>query len=83
MRYALTLTFICAFTANPVHAENSSTENCSAIANKDDRLKCYDRAASVKPPQRSYLTRAWDLDGLGNPDVSGIRHLEPYRKTIC
>ncbi|HLP98362.1 MAG TPA: phospholipase A [Sideroxyarcus sp.] len=53
---------------------------CSGIANKTERLKCYDEAATVKPTPRSYLTRAWDLDGQGNPDADGIRRLEPYRK---
>ncbi|MBU1426374.1 MAG: phospholipase A [Gammaproteobacteria bacterium] len=37
-------------------------------------------ATNIKPPPRSYLTQAWDLDGQGNPDTGGIRHLEPYRK---
>jgi phospholipase A1 len=55
-------------------------EACSIIVNKDDRLKCYDKAATLKPPPRSYLTRAWDLDGQGNPSIEGIRRLEPYRK---
>jgi phospholipase A1/A2 len=80
MRRALAFAFICAFSAGLAQAENTAMEACSGIVNKTDRLKCYDQAAAVKPPQRSYLTRAWDLDGLGNPDASGIRHLEPYRK---
>lgn len=80
MRHAFAITFICALLAGVAHAENSAMEACSSIVNKNDRLKCYDEATTVKPPQRSYLTRAWDLDGLGNPDASGIRHLEPYRK---
>ena len=80
MRRAFAFAFIYVFSAGLALAENTVMEACSSIANRDDRLKCYDQAATVKPPQRSYLTRAWDLDGLGNPDVSGIRHLEPYRK---
>jgi phospholipase A1 len=51
--------------------------------NKNDRLRCYDQAAAVKPPPRSYLTRAWDLDGQGNPETEGIRRLEPYRKNYA
>lgn len=58
-------------------------ETCSVIVNKYDRLRCYDTTATVKPPPRSYLTRAWDLDGQGNPDEDGIRRLEPYRKNYA
>ena len=58
-------------------------ESCSSIVNKNDRLQCYDQAATIKPPLRSYLTRAWDLDGQGNPDAGGIRRLEPYRKNYA
>lgn len=46
-------------------------------------MRCYDDAAAVKPVLRSYLTRAWDLDGQGNPDAGGIRRLEPYRKNYA
>ena len=80
MRRALACTFLCAYVTNPAYAEISAMDACASIANRNDRLKCYDQAATVKPPPRSYLTRAWDLDGRGNPDTSGIRHLEPYRK---
>jgi phospholipase A1 len=55
-------------------------ETCSSIVSKKDRLLCYDQAATLKPLARSFLTQAWDLDGLGNPDADGIRRLEPYRK---
>jgi phospholipase A1 len=71
---------ICVCFSIPVHAENAAFEACSSIVNKNDRLKCYDQAVTIKPPPRSYLTQAWDLDGQGNPDTSGIRRLEPYRK---
>ena len=80
MRSSLAFTFVCVCLANLAHAENSAMEACSSIVNKNDRLLCYDHAATLKPPMRSYLTRAWDLDGQGNPDISGIRRLEPYRK---
>lgn len=46
-------------------------------------MRCYDDAAAVKPAARSYMTRAWDLDGQGNPDAGGIRRLEPYRKNYA
>lgn len=80
MRPSLAFTVVCVCLVNLAHAENSAMEACSGIVNKNDRLLCYDHAATLKPPARSYLTRAWDLDGQGNPDISGIRRLEPYRK---
>jgi phospholipase A1/A2 len=83
MRCALAFAFICAFAAIPAHAVNSAMEACSAIVNKNDRLQCYDQASTIKPPQRSFLTRAWDLDGQGNPNADGIRRLEPYRKNYA
>lgn len=80
MRHSFIAALICACLSNYAYAENAALEACSSIVNKMDRLLCYDQAAATKPPTRSYLTRAWDLDGEGNPDVSGIRRLEPYRK---
>ena len=80
MRRVRGLALICAFIAAPAQAEISAMEACSSIVNKNDRLKCYDQAATIKPVPRSYLTRAWDLDGQQNPDADGLRHLEPYRK---
>jgi len=77
---ALVFTLICTFLVDPAHAENPALEACSSIVNKKDRLECYDHAATLKPPPRSYLTQAWDLDGQGNPNADGIRRLEPYRK---
>lgn len=74
------LIFACACLAKLAHADNSALETCSRIVNKKDRLSCYDEAAATKPPPRSYLTQAWDLDGQGNPNTEGIRRLEPYRK---
>jgi phospholipase A1 len=82
MRGALVLSFICACFAGAAHAETATLEACSGIVNRKDRLQCYDQAATNKPP-RSYLTRAWDLDGQGNPDAGGIRRLEPYRKNYA
>lgn len=80
MRRTFVSTFVCACLANLAHAETSALETCSSIVNKNDRLACYDQAAAIKPPPRSYLTQAWDLDGQGNPSTEGIRRLEPYRK---
>jgi phospholipase A1 len=80
MRHLLALSFISVCFNNIAHAENTALEACSSIVNKMDRLQCYDQAATIKPLPRSYLTRAWDLDGQGNPDAGGIRRLEPYRK---
>lgn len=77
------LVFICILPCNFAFAGNDALEACSSIINKTDRLKCYDEAATIKPPLRSYLTRAWDLDGQGNPDAGGIRRLEPYRKNYA
>ena len=70
---------LCAL-SNLAQADNAALETCSLIVNKNDRLACYDQAATTKLLPRSYLTRAWDLDGQGNPDSDGLRHLEPYRK---
>lgn len=58
-------------------------QSCSSIINKNERLDCYDEMSAIKPATRSYLTRAWDLDGHGNPDADGIRRLEPYRKNYA
>lgn len=80
MRYVFGLVLILAFSTAPARADISAMEACSSIVNKNERLKCYDQAATIKPAARSYLTRAWDLDGQQNPDADGLRHLEPYRK---
>jgi len=71
---------VCLCFANFTYADNAAMEACSNIVNKQERLRCYDQAATFKPLSRSYLTRAWDLDGQSNPDANGISHLEPYRK---
>lgn len=79
----LVLSLICACLADLAHAESGAMDACSSIVNKNDRLSCYDAAATIKPAPRSHLTRAWDLDGQGNPDADGIRRLEPYRKNYA
>lgn len=83
MRRIIVFLMTCACLPGSVHAEIPDMEACSSIVNKQDRLRCYDQAATIKPPPRSYLTRAWDLDGQGNPDAGGIRRLEPYRKNYA
>jgi phospholipase A1 len=80
LRCTIASAFICGSFANLAQADNTALEACSGIVNKQERLKCYDDASTVKPLPRSYLTRAWDLDGQGNPEADGLRHLEPYRK---
>jgi len=82
MRRALALSLMCCC-ASLAHADSGALEACSIIVNRNDRLRCYDDAAAVKPAPRSYMTRAWDLDGQGNPDAGGIRRLEPYRKNYA
>jgi phospholipase A1 len=83
MLRAIALSLLCACLPRLAHAENAAMEACSSIVNQKDRLLCYDQASLLKPPPRSYLTRAWDLDGRGNPDDGGIRRLEPYRKNYA
>lgn len=83
MRHPLILLSLCACITNFAHAGSYELEACSGIVNKNDRLSCYDQAVTLKPPPRSYLTRAWDLDGQGNPDADGLRRLEPYRKNYA
>ncbi len=83
MRRILAFLSICACLPGSARAEIPAMEACSSIVNKQERLQCYDQAATIKPPSRSYLTRAWDLDGQGNPDADGIRRLEPYRKNYA
>jgi len=39
-------------------------------------------AAAVTPgPERSYLTKAWNLDDLSNRDQSKLGRIQPYRQT--
>jgi phospholipase A1 len=80
MRRTLVAGLLSACWVAAAQGADAMQQACSAIVNKSDRLACYDAAATVKPAARSHLTRAWDLDGQGNPDADGIRRLEPYRK---
>lgn len=72
----LAITLCIAATA---HAATPTWKTCAAISDEQARLACYDQITGHRQLQRSALTRAWDLDGLGNPDSAGIRRLEPYR----
>lgn len=65
--------------ADIAQAASSNWKTCAVLANEKERLACYDRLTQQGYLQRSPLTRAWDLDGLGNPDAAGVRRLEPYR----
>ena len=54
------------------------------------RLQCYDIAAVAKPQvdtgaavnvrERSYLTKAWNLDNYSSSDPSKLGRLQPYRQ---
>jgi phospholipase A1 len=75
-RFLLVLGLCVAGTAQ---ASSPNWKACTSIQNELERLACYDKLTGQRYGQRSALTRAWDLDGLGNPDLAGVRRLEPYR----
>ncbi len=75
-------TLLLAFTGTTCSAKPSLKE-CAALEQENDRLRCFDRITGKHYAQRSFLTRAWDLDGNGNPDNEGIRRLEPYRRNYA
>ena len=62
-----------------VFAAKPNWNECTDKQNETERLACFDRLTGQHYAQRSFLTRAWDLDGNGNPDSAGIRRLEPHR----
>ncbi len=70
----ITLTF-----SNPAFAAKPNWKECGDKQNATERLACFDRLTGKHYSGRSFLTRAWDLDGHGNPDKDGVRRLEPYR----
>ncbi|MBU1213895.1 MAG: phospholipase A [Gammaproteobacteria bacterium] len=70
---------ICFCLIGTAHAATPNWKTCASIGNQQERLACYDQLTGHRYNQRSALTRAWDLDGLGNPDSAGVRRLEPYR----
>ena len=75
-RFSLSL---CLWASMTAHAASPDWKSCAEKPNDTERLACYDRLTGQHYRQRSALTRAWDLDGRGNPDLGGVRRLEPYR----
>ncbi|MDD5057963.1 MAG: phospholipase A [Sideroxydans sp.] len=66
--------------ASAACAAKPSLKECADMLNETARLACFDTITGTQYTQRSFLTRAWDLDGNGNPDSGGVRRLEPHRK---
>lgn len=81
MRRALLL-LLCAGIAGSAQAANPNWKACTKKSNDTERLACYDKLTSQHYSERSALTRAWDLDGRGNPDAEGVRRLDPYRSNL-
>jgi len=73
------LLWTCLGTIGMAHAARPDWKTCAEKPNDTERLACYDKLTGQHYGQRSALTRAWDLDGRGNPDMGGVRRLEPYR----
>ncbi len=73
------LLWTCLGTMGVAHAARPDWKACAEKPNDTERLACYDKLTGQHYGQRSALTRAWDLDGRGNPDSGGVRRLEPYR----
>lgn len=76
-RAVIFLTAICTVTI--AQAAKPNWKVCADKPNDAERLACYDQLTGQHYADRSALTRAWDLDGRGNPDAEGVRRLEPYR----
>jgi phospholipase A1 len=70
---------LCLFSTASAHAATPNWKACTEKPNDTERLACYDNLTGQHYNERSALTRAWDLDGRGNPDAQGVRRLEPYR----
>lgn len=79
MKRRFYLLLLC-WIAPPALADETEWKQCADIANRNDRLRCYDKLVLGSIPQRSHLTEAWDLDGRGSNYTDGVRRLEPYRK---
>jgi phospholipase A1 len=69
----------CLFWVGASQAATPNWKACASEPNDQERLACYDQLSGQRYGERSALTRAWDLDGRGNPDAAGVRRLEPYR----
>lgn len=76
-RAVIFLIAICTVTI--AQAAKPNWKICTDKPNDAERLACYDQLTGQHYVDRSALTRAWDLDGRGNPDAEGVRRLEPYR----
>lgn len=81
MKRALLL-LLGACTAGSALAAQPNWKVCTEKPNDTERLACYDKLTGQHYTERSALTRAWDLDGRGNPDAEGVRRLEPYRSNL-
>ncbi len=73
------LLLICLCVNLSAQASSPNWKSCASKPNDQERLDCYDKLTGQHYDKRSALTRAWDLDGRGNPDAAGVRRLEPYR----
>lgn len=69
--------------APAVMAAKPDWKQCTEKLNQTERLACFDQLSGRHYQQRSFLTRAWDLDGAGNPNQDGVRRLEPYRSNYA
>lgn len=69
------------------YAASAEMEDCAALGEDSDRLKCYGMMSSSRgvPPsvdKRSYLTRSWDLDNLDDEILGDAQSpLRPHRGT--
>jgi len=73
------LILLCTCAAVSAQAAKPNWKACADKPNDTERLACYDELTGQHYTERSALTRAWDLDGRGNPDAEVVRRLEPYR----
>lgn len=86
MHHITTPILLCSFSAililfsNTSFASRPNWKECTDKQNEVERLACFDKLTGQHYTQRSFLTRAWDLDGNGAPDSEGVRRLEPHRK---
>ncbi len=69
----------CLCFVGATQAASPNWKTCASKPNDQERLTCYDQLTGQRYGERTALTRAWDLDGRGNPNPAGVRRLEPYR----